>query len=162
MAAWNVVVEFLSRVLKIVVMRCFSYSDRRRVPLWMTTFRTETACPSGTSHRRFMMPQVQKDESQRFPTTWRASVDVWSSDTWSRIGGNTSRWDQSHVNTKYEVLDWFRHSRGVIALRPVLMYYAIEISSSIFLSSSFRGFSGMFSASGIFRMSSMWIYPLYL
>jgi hypothetical protein len=62
------------------------------------------------------------------------SVDVCSSDIWSRIGGNVSRRDQSHVNTRHEVLDWFGPSRGVIAIRPVLMYYVIEIGSSLFLS----------------------------
>jgi hypothetical protein len=41
------------------------------------------------------------------------------------------------VNTRHEVLDWFGPLRGVIALRPVLMYYAIEIDSSLFLSDSF-------------------------
>jgi hypothetical protein len=57
----------LSRVLKIVVVRHSSYLDRRRVLLWMTTFRTGTACPSRTSCRRSMMSWVHKDESQRFP-----------------------------------------------------------------------------------------------
>jgi hypothetical protein len=33
MAAGNVVTEFLSRVIKIVVVRHSSYSDHRRVPL---------------------------------------------------------------------------------------------------------------------------------
>jgi hypothetical protein len=51
------------------------------------------------------------------------------------------------VNTRHEILDWFRPSRGVIALHPILMYYAIEIDSSLFLSDSFRGFLGMFFAS---------------
>jgi hypothetical protein len=51
------------------------------------------------------------------------------------------------VNTRHEILDWFWPSRGVIALRPVLMYYAFEIGSSLFLSGSFEGFLGMFSAS---------------
>jgi hypothetical protein len=40
-------------------------------------------------------------------------------------------------------------------LHPVLMYYAIEIGYSLFLSGSFEGFPGMFYASWIFRMSSM-------
>jgi hypothetical protein len=62
-------------------------------------------------------------------------VDVWSSDIWSRIGGNTSRRDQSHVNTRHEILDWFGPSHGVIALRPVLMYYAVEIDSHLLLGS---------------------------
>jgi hypothetical protein len=44
------------------------------------------------------------------------------------------------VNTRHEVLDWFGPSHGVIALRPVLMYYAIEIGSSLFLSGSFGCF----------------------
>jgi hypothetical protein len=44
------------------------------------------------------------------------------------------------VNTRHEILDWFVLSRGVIALRPVLMYYAIEIDSSLFLSGSFGCF----------------------
>jgi hypothetical protein len=131
-----------SRVLKIVIMRRSSYSDHRHVPLWMTTFWTGTACPSRTSHRRSTMPWVHKDEPQRFPPSWHASVDVWSSDIWSRIGGNISRWDQSHVNTRHEFLDWFGPSRGVITLRLVLMYYAIEIGSSLFLLGSFRIFRG--------------------
>jgi hypothetical protein len=46
------------------------------------------------------------------------------------------------VNTRHKVLDWFGSSRGVIALCPVLMYYAIEIVSSFFLSRSFGGLSG--------------------
>jgi hypothetical protein len=37
------------------------------------------------------------------------------------------------VNTRHDVLDWFGPSCGVIALHPVLMYYAIEIASSLFL-----------------------------
>jgi hypothetical protein len=88
-------------------------------------------------------------------------IDVWSSDIWSRIGGNASQRDHSHVNTRYEVLDWFRPSRGVIALRPVLMYYATEIGSSLFLLGSFGDFPGIFldCPSG---MSSMCINPLYL
>jgi hypothetical protein len=57
------------------------------------------------------------------------------------IGGNVNQCDQSHVNIRHKILDWFRHSRGVIALRPVLLYYAIEIDSSLFLSGSFGGFS---------------------
>jgi hypothetical protein len=44
------------------------------------------------------------------------------------------------VNTRHEVLDWFGPSRGVIVLRPVLLYYAIEIGSSLFLSGSFGVF----------------------
>jgi hypothetical protein len=101
-AAWNVVAEFLwlrGKSKPIVVVRRASCSwagcsrssscttllivepgaqDRRRVLLWMTTFRTGTACSSGTSHRRSTMSWVHKDESQRFPHSWRASVDVWS------------------------------------------------------------------------------------
>jgi hypothetical protein len=66
------------------------------------------------------------------------------------------------MNIRYDVFDWFGSSRKVIALRPVLMYYAIEIDSSLFFSWFFRGFSEMFSPFfGFFRMSSMWIYPLY-
>jgi hypothetical protein len=48
------------------------------------------------------------------------------------------------VNTRHEVLDWFGPSRGVIALHPVLMYYAIEIDSSLFFSGSFGVFPGFF------------------
>jgi hypothetical protein len=44
-------------------------------------------------------------------------------------------------------LDWFGHSCGVIALRPVLMYYALEIVSLLFLSGSFGVFPRMFSGS---------------
>jgi hypothetical protein len=46
------------------------------------------------------------------------------------------------MNTRHEVLDWFGPSHRVITLRPVLMYYAIEIDSSLFLSVSFEGVSG--------------------
>jgi hypothetical protein len=41
------------------------------------------------------------------------------------------------VNTRHEVLDWFEPLCGVIAICSVLMYYAIEIDSSLFLSGSF-------------------------
>jgi hypothetical protein len=44
-------------------------------------------------------------------------------------------------------LDWFGPSCEVIALRPVFMYYAIEIGSSLFLSGSFTVLSGIFSPS---------------
>jgi hypothetical protein len=44
------------------------------------------------------------------------------------------------VNTKHNVLDWFGPSHGVIDIRPVSIYYAIEIDSSIF----FRDLSGVF------------------
>jgi hypothetical protein len=156
--AWNVIAEFLrlrgnSKPI-IVVRRAFcswagcsrssscttflivesGAQDCHHAPLWMTTFRTGTACPSGTSRRRSTMLWVHKDESQRFPPSWRASVDVVSSDIWSRIGENVSRWDQSHVNTRHDVLDWFGPSPEIIVLRPVLMYYTIEIGSSLFLS----------------------------
>jgi hypothetical protein len=40
------------------------------------------------------------------------------------------------MNTKHKVLDWFWSSRRVIALHPILMYYAIEIGSSLFFSGS--------------------------
>jgi hypothetical protein len=42
-------------------------------------------------------------------------------------------------------LYWFGPSRGVIALRSVLMYYAIEIDPPLFLSESFGVFPRMFS-----------------
>jgi hypothetical protein len=83
-------------------------------------------------------------------------VDVWSSDIRSRIRGNASQRDQSHVNTRHEVLDWFELSRGVIVIHPVLMYYVVEIGSPLFLSGCLGDVPGMF------RMSSMWIYRLYL
>jgi hypothetical protein len=63
------------------------------------------------------------------------------------IEGNVSRRDQSHMNIRYEILDWFGRSRGVIVLRQVLMYYAIKIGSSLFLSESSRVFPRMFSGS---------------
>jgi hypothetical protein len=47
------------------------------------------------------------------------------------------------VNIRHEVSDWFKPSRGVIALRLVLMYYVIEIGSSLFLSGSFGIFQGV-------------------
>jgi hypothetical protein len=45
---------------------------------------------------------------------------------------NASRRDQSHVNTRHKVLDWFGPSREVITICLVFMYYAIEIDSSLF------------------------------
>jgi hypothetical protein len=54
------------------------------------------------------------------------------------------------VNTRHELLDWFGHSRGVIILRLILMYYAIEIGYSLFLLESFGGFSGFFF--GLFQV----------
>jgi hypothetical protein len=43
------------------------------------------------------------------------------------------------VNINYDILDWFGPSCGVIVLRQVLMYYDIEIGSSLFLSGSLKG-----------------------
>jgi hypothetical protein len=51
------------------------------------------------------------------------------------------------VNTRHRVLDWFERSREVIVLRPVLMYYAIEVGSSLFLSGSFGVFPMIFFGS---------------
>jgi hypothetical protein len=103
-ATWNVVTEFLrlrgnSKPIIVVCRASCSWAgcsrsssyitllivepgaqDRRRAPLWMTTFRTEIACPSGTSRRRSTMSWVHKDESQHFTPTWCVFVDVWSSD----------------------------------------------------------------------------------
>jgi hypothetical protein len=45
------------------------------------------------------------------------------------------------VNTRHDILDWFETSCEIIVLRPVLMYYAIEIGSSLFLSGSFEDLS---------------------
>jgi hypothetical protein len=44
------------------------------------------------------------------------------------------------VNIRHEILDWFGPSRGVIPLHSVLMYYAIEIDSSLFLSGFLKVF----------------------
>jgi hypothetical protein len=77
--------------------------DHRRATLGMMMFRIGTAHPSGTSRRRSIMSWVHKDESQCFPPTWHASVDVWSLDIWCRIRGNASQRDQSHMNTRHRV-----------------------------------------------------------
>jgi hypothetical protein len=45
------------------------------------------------------------------------------------------------MNTRREVVNWFRPSHRVIVIRSVLMYYAIEINS-LFLSEYFRVFRG--------------------
>jgi hypothetical protein len=68
------------------------------------------------------------------------------------------------VNTRREILDWFEPSCEAIVIHPVLMYYAIEIDSSLFLSGSFDvffrdfrivpGFLGLFPGfSGLFRVA---------
>jgi hypothetical protein len=162
---WNVVAEFLrlrgnSNPI-VVVRRAFCSwvaQDRRHTPLFLLLSRMlkivvvrhcERRCSEQElhAHRELLVVDSRRHEFIRMnlsasPPTWRASVDVWSSDTWSRIGGNTCQRDQSHVNTRHEILDWFRPSRRVIVLRPVLMYSAIEIGSSIFLLGSFGVFSG--------------------
>jgi hypothetical protein len=43
------------------------------------------------------------------------------------------------MNIRHEVLDWFGPSRELIVICPILMYYAIEIDSSL----SFRIFWGV-------------------
>jgi hypothetical protein len=48
------------------------------------------------------------------------------------------------MNTRHDVFDWFRPLYGVIALRLVLIYYTIEIGSSLFLSGSFSDFQRSF------------------
>jgi hypothetical protein len=89
--AWNVVAEFLrlwgnSKPIIIVCRAFYSWArcsrslscttllivepgaqDRCHTSLWMTMFRTGTACPSKTSHHRSTMLWVHKDESQCFP-----------------------------------------------------------------------------------------------
>jgi hypothetical protein len=62
------------------------------------------------------------------------------------IRGNVNQQDQSYVNTM-RFLDWFESSHGVVTIRPILMYYAIEIDSSLFLSGSFWVVSEIFSPS---------------
>jgi hypothetical protein len=44
-------------------------------------------------------------------------------------------------------LDWFGLSCGVITLRPVLMYYVVNIVSPLFILGSFSVVSGIFSPS---------------
>jgi hypothetical protein len=61
------------------------------------------------------------------------------------------------VNPRHEVLDWFGPSRGVIALRPVLMYYAIEIGSSLFLLGPFWCFPRDFLDVHDMDLSSLFI-----
>jgi hypothetical protein len=61
------------------------------------------------------------------------------------------------MNIRHEVLDWFGLLRGVIALRPVLMYYAIEISSPPFLLGSFEGSSGILRDVLDVNLSSLFI-----
>jgi hypothetical protein len=59
------------------------------------------------------------------PNNIKLLVDVVSSDTYSRIGRNTTMLDQSRGWTRW-ILDWFRSSYGVIVLCPVLLYYAMK------------------------------------
>jgi hypothetical protein len=61
------------------------------------------------------------------------------------------------VNTRYGILDWFRPSYGVIALRTVLMYYAVEIDSHLFLLGSFRVFLRMLMIVFDVDLSSLFI-----
>jgi hypothetical protein len=72
-------------------------------------------------------------------TSGRQIFRVWSEGT--QVSEINLMWTQ---DTWF--LDWFGTSYKVIAIRPVLMYYVIEIDSSIFLSGSFKGFPGMSSA----------------
>jgi hypothetical protein len=46
------------------------------------------------------------------------------------------------VNIRHEILDWFGLSREVMVIHLVLIYYAIEIDYSLFLSESFGFFWG--------------------
>jgi hypothetical protein len=61
------------------------------------------------------------------------------------------------VNIRYEVLDWFGLSHGVIPLRSVLMYYAIEIDSFLFLSGSLEVFSECLQDVSDVDLSSLYI-----
>jgi hypothetical protein len=152
-AAWNVVAEFLrirgnSKLIIVVRRISCSWARCSRSSSCATVndyFPNRKCMPIGNFSSLIHDAMSSQGRISALPPTWRTSVDVWSLDTWSRIGGNASQRNQSHVNTRHEVLDWFGPSRRVIALRPVLMYYAIEIGSSLFLSESlgvFRGFLG--------------------
>jgi hypothetical protein len=46
------------------------------------------------------------------------------------------------MKIRHKVLDWFGPSRGVIVIRPVLMYYAIEIGSSLLFFRDLSDFLG--------------------
>jgi hypothetical protein len=61
------------------------------------------------------------------------------------------------MNIRYEVLDWFGLSHGVITLRPVLMYSAIEIDFSLFLLGSFGFFFRIFQIIFDVDLSSLFI-----
>jgi hypothetical protein len=149
MAAWYVVVEFLSRVLKIIVTHHSSYcwaGCSRSSSCAALLIQIVIVCRCEWwrfeqelhAHRGFLVVDPRCHEFIRTnlsaPPTWRVPVDVWSSDIFSRIRGNASRWDQSHMNIWHEVLDWYGPSCEVIVQCPVMMYYAIEIDSSLFLS----------------------------
>jgi hypothetical protein len=69
---------------------------------------------------------IFSDGSSALSPTWRASVDVSSSDTCDK--DREKRDDArsiSRINTT--ILDWFRSSRGVIVLRPVFIVLCCEI-----------------------------------
>jgi hypothetical protein len=70
------------------------------------------------------------NRSRALAPSWRASVDVSSLDICDED------WDKHddaksilRMNTKD--LDWFRLSHGVIAIHPVLLYYAIKFDARI-------------------------------
>jgi hypothetical protein len=48
------------------------------------------------------------------------------------------------MNIRHEILDWFGPSRRVIVICQILIYYAIDIDSLLFLSASSSDFRGVF------------------
>jgi hypothetical protein len=61
------------------------------------------------------------------------------------------------VNINDDVLDWSGPSPEVIALRPVLMYYAIKIDSSLFFWDLSGGLPGIFQGLLDVDLSSLFI-----
>jgi hypothetical protein len=158
-----VVVEFLSQVLKIVIAHHSSYC-------WVGCSR-----PSLCTALLIQIVVVCRCEWRRSEQELHARRELLVLDTWchefTRTNLSVSPLPVAPLSTSdhqiFEVgsegtqvseinlmwtqgtrfLDWFRTSCGVIAICTVLMYYTIEIDSSLFLSGSFPVLSGMFSPS---------------
>jgi hypothetical protein len=179
-AVWNVVDEFLSRVLKIVVVHHSSYcwaGCSRLSSCAALLIQIVVVCCSEWqrseqelhARRELLIVDPRCHEFTRMNLSASPLKGASLSTSGRQIFGVGSKEMQvSDINLMWtegtRFLDWFGPSHGVIVLRPILMYYAIEIGSSLFLSGSF------WVVSEIFRMfspsfpylSSMWIYHLYL
>jgi hypothetical protein len=113
----------------ILVLGPESITQRFHLSQWQTSMtRRWTECRKGTWCWMSSVPWSSRMDLERFLllgallSTSRCHIFR------MRIRKSTAMQDQSHGWTRW-VLNWFRPSRGIIVIRPVLLYYAMKFDT---------------------------------